>query len=110
MCCVCVCVRACVRVCVAWCLWVYVRALPPLSSGATAMLLRARPTCRINTACGPAAVGASAPEDYDPSPANDASHDAELAQWRKAAAAQGPQVDAIFTSSPTANPKSIAIT
>lgn len=61
-------------------------------------------------ACGQEAVSASAPFDYDSSPDNDAEFNASLVQWREESAAQGSQVDAIFTSSATANPKSIAIT
>jgi hypothetical protein len=60
--------------------------------------------------CGQEAVSASAPFDYDPSPDNDAEFNASLAEWRQESAAQGAQVDAIFTSSASSNPKSIAIT
>uniref|UniRef100_A0A383V7H6 Uncharacterized protein n=1 Tax=Tetradesmus obliquus TaxID=3088 RepID=A0A383V7H6_TETOB len=61
-------------------------------------------------ACGQEAVSASAPFDYDPSPENDAEFNASLAEWRQESAAQGSQVDAIFTSSASSNPKSIAVT
>jgi hypothetical protein len=66
--------------------------------------------CCCPAACGQEAVSASAPFDYDSSPDNDAEFNASLVQWREESAAQGSQVDAIFTSSATANPKSIAIT
>lgn len=55
-------------------------------------------------------MSASAPFDYDPSPENDAEFNASLAEWRQESAAQGSQVDAIFTSSASSNPKSIAVT
>lgn len=65
--------------------------------------------CLLSTECGGDAASVDAPSDYDPSSANDAEFQKTLTQWQNETAVQDPEVDAIFSSGASKNPKSIAV-
>jgi hypothetical protein len=80
----------------------------PHSQHRSAAAARDRRICCAG--CTAASVSATQPQDYDLTPANDAAHAQDVASWREAVAAQDGEVDAILGGSPSANPKSIAVT